>query len=426
MYLDLKTSLMLRLVVGALACFFIAAGLALFGTYRDVRQVNARVAEVLVRRLQIQLSHIESGIDATTRFPDFDLVSEHLQSAGQCVQYVGSNGNIVRSSCIGFNRDIGTPPAWFGAICSWIPVPQADVVRPISYRDKPYGSVVVTTEPAAIFAAIWNEVSGMLGLTALVIGAICILQYRAISEVLRPTKNILAGLDRLAHGDLSSRLPHFRLIELQRISETFNALAASLERTTREKMQLAAKLVDHREQERLDLARDLHDELAQNLSAMSAVAASIKATAEAECPALVPEARNLSQISMAVMRVLRTTLRALRPPEIDDFGLAASLAVLARDHEQLAGGGLKISLEINGDLGALPPTAASHVYRIVQEGLTNINKHAHGAHARVDLGFRPEAGDPNTSERRWLALTIENDGRGAADSGMAAEGNGSD
>ena len=86
MYLDLKSSLMLRLVAGALACFFIAAGLALFGTYRDVRQVNARVADLLARRLQIQLSHIESGIDATARFPDFDLVSEHLQSAGQCVQ----------------------------------------------------------------------------------------------------------------------------------------------------------------------------------------------------------------------------------------------------------------------------------------------------------------------------------------------------
>jgi len=64
------------------------------------------------------------------------------------------------------------------------------------------------------------------------------------------------------------------------------------------------------------------------------------------------------------------------------------------------------------------------VYRIVQEGLTNINKHAHGSHARVDLGFRPEGGNPNTSERHWLTLTIENDGRGAADSGMAAEGNG--
>jgi signal transduction histidine kinase len=314
MHLDLKSSLMLRLVAGALACFFIAAGLALFGTYREVRQVNARVADLLVKRLQIQLSHIDSGRDATTRFPDFDLVSEHLQNAGQCVQYVESNGSIARSSCIGFNRDIGTPPIWFAALCGWIPAPQTDVVRLISYRDKPYGSVVVTTERAAVLAAIWKEVSGMLGLTALVIGAICILQYGAISRVLRPTKDILAGLDSLARGDLSSRLPHFRLIELQRISEAFNTLAANLERTTREKMELAAKLVDHQEQERLDLARDLHDELAQGLSAMSAVAASIKATAENECPALVPDARNLSQTSMAVMRALRTTLRALRPP----------------------------------------------------------------------------------------------------------------
>src|SRR6201997_3552679 len=424
MHLDLKSSLMLRLVAGALACFFIAAGLALFGTYREVRQVNARVADVLVKRLQIQLSHIESGRDATTRFPDFDLVSEHLQNAGQCVQYVESNGSIARSSCIGFNRDIGTPPTWFAALCGWIPAPQTDVVRLISYRDKPYGSVVVTTERAAVLAAIWKEVSGMLGLTTRVIGSICILQYGAISRVLRPTKDILAGLDRLARGDLSSRLPHFRLIELQRISEAFNTLAANLERTTREKMQLAAKLVDHQEQERLDLARDLHDELAQSLSAMSAVAASIKATAETECPALVPEANNLSQTSMAIMRSLRTTLRTLRPPEIDDFGLATSLSTLARDQERLVNGQLKISLEIDGDLRALPRTAASHVYRIVQRGLTNINKHAHAAHPRVALSFGELAKEQTKAQQDWLVLTIEDDGCRAVESGIAREGSG--
>ena len=124
------------------------------------------------------------------------------------------------------------------------------------------------------------------------------------------------------------------------------------------------------------------------------------------------------------MRVLRTTLRALRPPEIDDFGLAASLSALARDQERLAGGQLKILLEINGDLRALPPKAASHVYRIVQEGLTNINKHAHAGQARVVLGFRPQAGKQTAPEQRWLALTIEDDGCGAVDSGIATEGNG--
>jgi len=421
--LDLKSSLTLRVVAVALFCFLIAAAVALSGTFRDVRKLNEYVADALVRQLQFQLFRIAAGRDVAARFPDLGLVAEVLQSAGQCVQFVKLDGSIARSSCIGHNRSIGKPPDWFATLCDWIPAARADITRPIFYRGESYGTVVVTIESAAIAAAIWKEVSGLLGLTGLVIGAICILQYGAISRALRPTKDILAGLDRLARGDLSCRLPNFRLIELQRISDVFNKLAASLDRTTREKTELAAKLVDNQEQERLDLARDLHDELAQSLSAMSAVAASIKATAETECPALVPEANNLSQTSMAMMRSLRTTLRTLRPPEIDDFGLATSLSTLARDQER-ANGRLKISLEIDGDLRVLPRTAASHVYRIVQEGLNNINKHAHAGQARVALSYGPEAGEKTTPQRHWLALTIEDDGCRAVESGMAEESNG--
>lgn len=422
--LDLKSSLTLRVVAVALFCFLIAAALALFGTYRDVRQLNEHVADLLVRQLQIQLSRVATNNDLAARFPELDPITEVLQSAGQCVQYVKPDGNVARSSCIGFNPYIGRPPDWFAALCNWMLAARADVARPIAYQGKPYGTVVVTIESAAVVAAIWKEVSGLLGLTGLVIGAICILQYGAISRALRPTKDILAGLDRLARGDLSCRLPSFRLVELQRISEVFNTLAASLDRATREKMELAAKLVDNQEEERLHLARDLHDELAQSLSAMSALAASIKTTAETECPALVPEANKLSQISMAMMRSLRTTLRTLRPPEIDDFGLAPSLSTLAKDQERLADGPLKVSLEIDGDLRVLPPTAASHVYRIVQEGLTNINKHARAGQARVALGLGPEAAEPTAPQRRWLALTIEDDGRGSIASRMAADGGG--
>src|SRR5205814_7455550 len=125
---------------------------------------------------------------------------------------------VARSSCIGFNRYIGEPPDWFAALCNWIPAARADIARPVSYHGRSFGTVVVTIENAAIAAAIWKEVSGLLGLTGLLIGAICILQYGVISRALRPTKDILAGLDRLARGDLSCRLPSFRLIELQRIS----------------------------------------------------------------------------------------------------------------------------------------------------------------------------------------------------------------
>ena len=421
--IDLKWSLTLRVVAVALFCFLVAATLALFGTYRDVGQVNENVADIVTKQLQVQLFRIDSNIDLLAHFPDWDPVTERIQSAGQCIRYIKSDGSIGRSSCVGFDRDNGTPPAWFFSLSTWILAGHADVARPIFYHGKSFGTLVVTTEPAAVLAAIWKDVSRLLGLTTMLVVTICVLQYVAISRALRPMKDVLAGLDKLAHGDLSCRLPNFRLIELQRVSEVFNTLATGLDRTTHERTALAARLVDGQEQERRHLARELHDELAQTLSAMSAVAASIKATAEAECPALVPEASNLSQTSMTLMRSLRHTLQTLRPPEIDDFGLAASLLALARDQERRADRELKISLEIDCDLQGLPPTAAAHVYRIVQEGLTNIGKHANAARARVALGFHPGPGEQAMHQRRWLTLTIENDGR-RVDRGKGSEGGG--
>jgi len=67
--LDLKSSLTLRVVAVALICFVIAAAVALFGTYREVRQLNEHVADILVRQLQIQLSRVATINDVAARFP---------------------------------------------------------------------------------------------------------------------------------------------------------------------------------------------------------------------------------------------------------------------------------------------------------------------------------------------------------------------
>lgn len=422
--LDLKWSLTLRVVAVALVCFLVAAAYVLLGTCRDIRRNNEQVADIVVRQLQMQLFRIQSDIDLAARFPDWDPVVERVQSAGQCVRYLDVEGSVGRSSCVGPNGADGMPPAWLAVLGTWLLAGHGDVALPVSYRGKPYGSVVVTTDRAAILGTIWRDVARLLGLTALLVGAICILQYVAIGRALRPAQSILAGLDRLARGDLSCRLPGFRLIELQRISEVFNTLAAGLDRTTRERTALAARLVDGQEQQRRHLARELHDELAQNLSAMNALAASIRTSAEAGHPALARQAARLSQASQAMMRSLRATLHDLRPPEIDDFGLKASLTALARDQERRSDGALEVALEIEDDIDELPPTAASHIYRIVQEGLTNIAKHAHARNARITLGFRSEPGHSADGAPRWLALIIEDDGSGAAEveaSGVGAQ-----
>jgi signal transduction histidine kinase len=411
---DLKWSLTLRVVAVALGCFLVASALTLLASYREVRQANEQLADIVGKQLQMQLIRIDNDLDLAARFPDWDPVTQSIQGPGQCVQYVRPDGSMGRSSCIGFNRD-GNAPAWFSSLGAWLFAGRTDAVRSISYRGNTSGTLVITTEPAAVLAAIWKDVSGLLGLTAMLVIATCLLQFAAISRALRPTKDVLAGLDRLTQGDLTCRLPSFRLIELQRISEVFNRLAAALDRTTRERSALAARLVEGHEQERRHLARELHDELGQNLSAMSAVATSIKAAAQVQCPALLPEANSLAQTSMAMMKSLRATLRNLRPPEIDDLGLVVSLSALAREQEQRTAGKLNVSLEVDGDFQDLPPTASSHLYRIVQEGLTNIGRHANASRARVALRLRSQPREQAEDHRRWLELTIEDDGLGMAD-----------
>ena len=142
--LDLKWSLTLRVMAVALVCFLVAASLALLGSYRDVRQVNENVADIVVRQLQVQLFLIDTKIDVSARFPDWDAVGALVQSAGQCIQYLRPDGSIGRSSCVGFNRDSAIPPAWFSALGRWLLAGRVDAARPISYHGKSSGTLLVT------------------------------------------------------------------------------------------------------------------------------------------------------------------------------------------------------------------------------------------------------------------------------------------
>jgi two-component system sensor histidine kinase UhpB len=406
--MDLKWLLVRRITWVALACFLAGAGLAVFQTAREARQQNAELAELVGRQLDLQLSRIARSTDIPKRFPDWDIVTSYALHPGQCVALRGIDAATDRSSCSGIDAASSGAPSWFFAAYRTFINDRLTEKRRITYRDAYQGTVVAGYDPAATAGHAWSTIAPLLGLSALLVAALCLVTYVVIDRALEPTREILSGLNRLARGDLACRLPAFRLRELDRISEVFNTLSEELGKANAERAELARRLVDAQERERRHIARELHDEIAQKLAALNALTACIRTGVQRQAPGLVGEVRDLEAATSGLMRSLRRTLTCLRPAEIDDLGLLQSLKALVEQHNKTAHGRTTFSIETTGEVETLRAETSAHVYRIVQEALTNAAKHANARHVQVRLSQLADAG------KERITLSVVDDGAGLA------------
>lgn len=172
----------------------------------------------------------------------------------------------------------------------------------------------------------------------------------------------------------------------------------ALEESREELRRLSERLIQAREDERRHLARELHDELGQRLSVL-------KLELEMQPPAGETTLQRTERLLTAVDEALTATRRLaadLRPAMLDDLGLQAALGWLASDWRRRSG----MDIELEGEIGddELSDAAATTLYRIVQEALTNVSRHAHASEVRIAIAR--EAVD--------LVVTVEDNGRGLA------------
>ncbi len=153
--------------------------------------------------------------------------------------------------------------------------------------------------------------------------------------------------------------------------------------------QLTRLMLHVQEDERRRIARELHDEAGQLLTA---VKIELELDGQARAGTLVGQA--LSQV--------RDLSNLLRPSVLDDLGLAAALRVLAEDFGNRSG--LRVTLELDGAARRLPADTEVVIYRVVQEALTNVARHARATEARVQIVRGDDAVD----------LVVEDNGHGVA------------
>jgi two-component system sensor histidine kinase UhpB len=268
-----------------------------------------------------------------------------------------------------------------------------------------------------------EALGNILGLAGALLGYGLILllaMYWALRHAFAPLRSIVAAIDGYVLQNYTQRLPPMAVRELEVIRGALNHLAAALDEAQEVQRGLRLKLLTLQEDERAQLARELHDEFGQHLTAMRVDSAYLLRQTAAQ-PALQAVAGNVDSCCQRIQHSLRDLLRQLRPLAggNGEAGGTAQLKVLLQRlvHSWREQPEQSTHFQLHVDLGGieLPQALALSLYRLTQEALTNVARHARAT--TVDIALHAAEGD--------IVWSVRDDGIGlGAVAGALHHGNG--
>ncbi len=295
------------------------------------------------------------------------------------------------------------PPAWFKkAVSTEYPSASYDL-RLIDGRTK---TIVIRADPIDEIAEAWSESLAYFWSIVMMMGLIFVAINIVFHSMLKTVHAILAGLRRVETGEYGERLPRFKISEFDAIAAEVNNLSEALNTARQNNQALARHTMQIQENERRHMSRELHDEMGQSLTAVKAMAVAAKH----------PQARihdiadSIIDICNHLSGVVRSMMRTLHPLSLIDLGLAATLTDLVTEWQR-RNPKLKITLNYDEMLDELDDEVAIHVYRIVQECLTNVVRHARATHVEVTVKQH------RVMDNKQVLIRVEDNGRGGATEG---------
>lgn len=262
------------------------------------------------------------------------------------------------------------------------------------------GTVALVASPATVSTRV--VISEAIVLTT---GLILILTANSllIRSTLAPLERLTSVTESVDLQNPGQRLPDEGHGTVARLIRSFNAM---LDRLEAERASSNAKAVAAQEAERHRIAQELHDEVGQGLTA---VLLGLKRAADQAPDDIAEELRSVAEIARSSLNEVRDVARRLRPGVLDDLGLISALAAACTDFTTHSG--VHVRRGFAPGLPPLPPEKEIVVYRIAQEALTNIARHARATTATVSLSTQGDS----------IVLLVADDGVGIRD---RAEGTG--
>ncbi len=322
------------------------------------------------------------------------------------VQSLGES-EAIRFRRIGTNLDVrphevqtplGTVPDWFVRL---LVIPEFKTAFPVTIEGKPVGDILYAPD---ISADIYEKWIGFLaiacsGITLMLLtGAIA---HFAVRSALRPLQSLGDGLTRMRSGDYEQPIAPAGPPEIRKSAQEANELARTLNRLSQDNRSLLRRIVSLQDDERQDMARELHDELGPLLFG-------IRANTVALLESIPPGQANLRRAAEGIVQAVETLQQAnrrildrLRPLYIQELGLERSIQTLLQNVKAQAPD-LKVTSRIDTALNEVDGLLSQTIYRVIQEAVTNVLRHARANAMQV-------AADINDRE---VIVEISDDGIG--------------
>ena len=298
-------------------------------------------------------------------------------------------------------------PAWYQRLLE-IPVQERiDSVPRLGGR-----ILRVTTDAHNEFGEAWTQFrdgAAILGLFSLLVLG---LLHFAMARVATPLKKLSGGFEAVGSGNYAAQVTPQGPQEISSLADAFNRMTARLELLEAANRRLTAQMLAIQEEERADLARDLHDEMGPFLFAMRLDAEAIQAEAR-KCghTAMATRAQALGESVSHIQSHVRDILKQLRHDGLAETGLAVAIGNLATFWQRH--GGISVRLDLAAE--SFGADTDGVIYRLVQESLTNAARHGAARQVWIAVSAGQEA----------IRILVEDDGRGftqADGGGMGLKG----
>ncbi len=382
MSLRLQVNLIITALLGIFASLLI--GLQIDNTRRSVHDeimgANVVATQLLSR---VQWAYGSGGLEGMT-----DFLSRVGRIRAHEIELYDAQERLIYRSPPAIYKVGRDAPQWYSRIVS----------PPLAPKEisLPNGRIVLRADPSRATLDGWDDLYPMLWkvLAGFALGNLLV--YALVGRAMKPQRLVLQGLRRMEQGAYDTRLPALSGREGRLISQAFNSMAQSVQDSAlarRQAQEATQALAENREltqiirarieQERGAIARELHDELGQQVTAIKSVGLAIARRAAGQDASIEQSARLVMDCADQMYEGVHQLIARLRPLALDRFGLRDALQDMLGDW-RIRHPDVVLSLTMTeAALDGLDDALSTAVYRIVQEAVNNALRHAQAS--RIDV-----------------------------------------